>query len=167
MRALNKVLDGCVLALAALAGAIMLVTLLAVVFAMFSRYLFGRPFGFLIDYVSYSLVYITFLGAPWVMKIKKHITIDMFVEMMPLNFRRKWVVGIDIAVMFIAGVIFYISAILTIDFFSRGVIASDFLSTPRWLQLVGIPVGCLFLSIQALRNAIEGLKSPAKTEGEK
>ena len=162
MRTVNKVIDYCILALAGIAGALLLLMLLAIVFAMVSRAFFNRPFAFLIDYSSYSLVYLAFLGAPWVMQLKRHVGVDIVPQALPLHIRRWWGVGLDLLVMVVAAVVFYISADLTIDFFQNGIIAGDFLRTPRWITLVAIPVGCFFLAIQALRNAISGIQTPVK-----
>jgi len=162
MRTVNKVIDYCILALAGIAGALLLLMLCAIVFAMVSRAFFGRPFAFLIDYASYSLVYLAFLGAPWVMQLKRHVGVDIVPQALSPHVRRWWNVGLDLVVMIVAAVIFYISADLTIDFFVNGIIAGDFLRTPRWITLIPIPVGCLFLAIQALRNAIGTIQSPVK-----
>lgn len=164
MRKLNKVIDYCILALAAIAGAILLFMLLAVCFAMMSRYFFNRPFAFLIDYASYSLIYLAFLGAPWVMQLKKHVGVDIVPQALPPHIRRWWNVCLDLVVVFVAAVVCYISAILTFDFFVGGVIAADFLQTPRWIIIAAIPVGSFFLSIQAMRNAIEGIRAPASAD---
>jgi len=162
MRIVNKVIDKCILGLAGIAGALLLVMLLAIVFAMVSRAFFGRPFAFLIDYSAYSLVYLAFLGAPWVMQLKRHVGVDIVPQALPPHVRRWWQVGLDLLVMLVAAIIFYISAYLTIDFYIHGIIAGDFMRTPRWITLVPIPVGCFFLSVQALRNAIAGIQGPAK-----
>lgn len=166
MRMLNKFIDHCILGLAAIAGAIMLFMLLAVAFAMMSRYLFNRPYAFLVDYASYSLVYLSFLGAPWVLQLRKHVGVDIVPDAMPPHIRQKWDVGLDFVTMFIAAVTCYVSGSLTIDYFTRSVITTDFLLTPKWLLVVSIPVGCFFLAIQALRNALYGIYSPAKGSGE-
>ena len=162
MRTVNKVIDYCILALAGIAGALLLLMLIAIVFAMVSRAFFGRPFAFLIDYSAFSLVYLAFLGAPWVMQLKRHVGVDIVPQALSPHVRRWWSVGLDLLVMVVAAVIFYTSAYLTIDFFVNGIISGDMLRTPRWITLIPIPIGCFFLSIQALRNAVERIKTPVK-----
>ena len=167
MRMLNKIIDRCIIALAGAAAVLMFIMMLAVCFAMASRYLFNKPFAFIIDYTAYSLVYITFLGAPWLLKLRKHISVDVLVETLPPSVSRWWKVALDLLAMCISAVVFYYSASLTINFYVRGVVAIDFLTTPRWLLIVSIPVGCFFLTIQALRNAMEGIYGPVKGGGGK
>ena len=140
----------------------MLVMMLAVCFMMLTRYLFNRPFAFITEYTTYSLVYISFLGAPWLLQLRKHVGIDLVVEALPPHIRRWWSAAISLTIMFVAVVICYYSAVLTTNFYLGGIAASDFLRTPRWLLLVSIPVGCFFLMIQALRNAIEDIRGPVK-----
>ena len=165
MRKLNKIIDRCNIALAGAAAVLMLIMMLAVCFAMASRYLFNRPFAFIIDYTAYSLVYVTFLGAPWLLQLRKHISVDILVETLPPSVSRWWNVVLDLTVMLVSAVVFYYSASLTINFYVRGVVAIDFLTTPRWLLIVSIPVGCFFLAIQALRNAIGRIGAPVKGGG--
>ena len=162
MRKVNKLIDYCILALAGIAGALLLLMLLAIVFAMVSRAFFGRPFAFLNEYSAFSLVYLAFLGAPWVMQLKRHVGVDIIPQALPPHVRRWWSVGLDLLVMVVAAVIFYTSAYLTIDFYVEGILSADMLRTPRWITLAAIPVGCFFLAIQALRNAVERIKTPVK-----
>ncbi|MDR3332293.1 MAG: TRAP transporter small permease, partial [Synergistaceae bacterium] len=87
LRRLNRAIDLCILALAYIGSAIVLFLLLAVCFATLSRYLLNKPFAFLIDYSSYSLLFIAFLGAPWLLQQNGHVSIDMLVEKLPLRFK--------------------------------------------------------------------------------
>jgi TRAP-type C4-dicarboxylate transport system permease small subunit len=164
-RIFNKALDNCNLALASVAAVLMLFMMLSVCFTMLTRYLFNRPFAFIIDFTTYSLVYVTFLGAPWLLQLRKHVAVDLVPEAMPPHIRRWWNVALDLTIMFIAVVICYVSAQLTMGFYAGGVTAADLLRTPRWLLVVSIPVGCFFLAVQALRNAIEDINAPVKGGG--
>ena len=162
---LNKALDNCNLALAYVAAMLMLFMMLAVCFAMLTRYLFNRPFVFIVDFTTYSLVYVAFLGAPWLLQLKKHAAVDLVPEALPLHIRRWWNAALDLTIMFIAIVICYVSSQLAMSFYAGGVTAADLLRTPRWLLIVSIPVGCFFLAIQSLRNMIEDIRAPVKGGG--
>ena len=166
MRALNKVIDGCILALAAIAGAVLLFLLLAVCFATVSRALFNEPFAFLIDYASYSLLYIAFLGAPWLLSKRGHINIDMVVNALPVGVRRIWQAALDLVLMLVCVILCVISFQITKTNFVNGVVISDFLNTPQWLLMVCVPVGSFFTAVEALRLAIRGIvNKPAENAG--
>lgn len=166
MRTLNKVIDWCILALAAIAGAVLLFMLLAICVATVTRKLFNEPLAFLIDYASYSLLYIAFLGAPWLLSKRGHINIDLVTNAMKPGFRRWWQVGLDLVLAFTCIVVAVVSFIITKTNFVNGVVISDMLSTPQWALLICVPVGCFFTAVEAIRLAIRGIVSkPADAEG--
>ena len=165
MRIINKIIDWCILALAAIAGAVLLFMLLAICFATFTRKVFNMPFAFLIDYASYSLLYIAFLGAPWLLGKRGHINIDLFTNMMKPKFGRYWQVGLDLVLAFTLMVVAVISFIITKTNFVNGVIISDFLSTPQWVLMICVPLGSFFTAVEAVRLAIRGLINKPEEEG--
>lgn len=157
MRVINKVIDWCILALAAVAGAVLLFLLLAVCFATVSRALFNEPFAFLIDYASYALLYIAFLGAPWLLSKRGHINIDMVINALSPKARRIWQAVLDLVLAAVAVVLMVIGFQLTKSNFVNGIIISDFLNTPQWILLVCIPVGSFFTAVEAIRLCVRGL----------
>ena len=166
MRTINKIIDWCILVLAAIAGVVLLFMLLAICFSTVTRKLFNMPFAFLIDYASYSLLYIAFLGAPWLLSRRGHINIDLVINAMKPGFRRYWQVGLDIVLAFTCMVVAVISFIITKTNFVNGVIISDFLSTPQWVLMICVPLGSFFTAVEAIRLAIRGLiQKPAEAEG--
>ena len=166
MRTINKIIDWCILALAAIAGAVLLFMLLAICFSTATRKLFNMPFAFLIDYASYSLLYIAFLGAPWLLGKRGHINIDLITNMMKPKLQRYWQVGLDLVLAFTCIVVTVISFIITKTNFVNGVVISDFLSTPQWILMICVPLGCFFTAVEAIRLAIRGLvQKPAEENG--
>ncbi len=154
---LNKIIDYCILALAAVAGFMVLFMLLAVCFATLSRYLFNKPYAFLIDYSSYSLLYIAFLGSPWLLQKRGHVAIDMLVNALPPGVRPFWCAAVNLITAFISVVICWIGLSLTYTNIINRVVVDDFLSTPKWILMAPIPVSAFFLAVQSIRNMIEDL----------
>ncbi len=131
-----------------------------------SRYLFNEPFSFLIDYSSYSLLFIAFLGSPWLLQRRGHVSIDMAVNALPTKIRPVWCAVIDLVVACISAVICYIGVSLTYTNIVNHVVVADFLSTPKWILMIPIPVSSFFLAVQSLRNMIGDLaRSRAGQEG--
>ncbi len=157
-RGLNKAIDYCILALAVVAGVIVLFLLLAVCFATLSRYLFNEPFSFLIDYSSYSLLFIAFLGSPWLLQKRGHVSIDMVVDALPHRIKPFWRAVIDLLIACISAVVCYIGVSLTYTNIVNHVVVADFLSTPKWVLMAPIPVSAFFLAVQSIRNMIGNLK---------
>lgn len=167
MRVVNKIIDWCILALAAIAGVVLLLLLLAVCFATVSRALFNEPFAFLIDYASYALLYIAFLGAPWLLSKRGHINIDMVINALPPKAKKIWQAVLDLVLAIVCIILCVIGFQLTKSNFANHVIISDFLNTPQWILLVSVPVGSFFTAIEAIRLCIRGLlEKPADAAGE-
>lgn len=169
MRLFTKIVDRCVWVLAVIAAAILLVLLLAVCFATVSRYLFNKPFAELIDLSGYSLVFIVFLGAPWLMSKRGHVRIDLFLDMAPPRAQQYWNAATNFAVVIVALVITYVGTLLTSNYLVHGRVMQDVMDTPQWILLLPIPLGSFFLALQALLNGLEDLKCakaacPAKTD---
>jgi len=159
LRTLNKIIDRCILALAAIAGAVLLFMLLAICVSTVTRKLFNEPLAFLIDYASYSLLYIAFLGAPWLLGKRGHINIDLVTNALPANVRHVWQIVLDFALAATCIVVTVISFIITKTNFVNGVVISDFLNTPQWALMICVPVGSFFTAVEAIRLAIRGIVS--------
>lgn len=169
MRLFTKIVDRCVWVLAVIAAGILLVLLLAVCFATVSRYLFNKPFAELIDLSGYSLVFIVFLGAPWLMSKRGHVRIDLFLDMASPKVQQYWNAATNFAVVIVALVITYVGTLLTSNYLVHGRVMQDVMDTPQWILLLPIPLGSFFLALQALLNGLEDLKCakaacPAKTD---
>ena len=169
MRLFTKIVDRCVYVLAVIAAAILLVLLLAVCFATLSRYLFNKPFGELIDLSSYALVFVSFLGAPWLMARRGHVQIDLFMTRVAPRTQKRWSAGVHFAMIVIALVMAYVGMSITINYLINHRVMQDVMETPQWILLLPIPVGAFFLALQSLLNGIQDLKdakTASRTKGE-
>lgn len=158
MRVINKILDKCNLVLAAIAATVILLLILAVCFSTLSRYLFNKPYAFLTDYATYSLLFIAFLGAPWLMQQRGHTNIDLIPNALPEHKRHIWMGCVEIVVAVISAVVMFVGILVTQNAFQNRTRLTDTFGTPKWILLIVIPIGCLFLTIQSIRCAAEDLK---------
>lgn len=77
---------GCVLILSVIVSSILL--------QVFSRYFLGNPLTWPEELSTFLLVWVTFLGASWVIKQSRHAAVESFVNLLPV--RLKLVVGIAV-----------------------------------------------------------------------
>ena len=159
MRTINKILDKCNLILAAIAGVVILLLILFVFFSTLSRYLFNKPYAFLTDYSTYSLLFIAFLGAPWLMQQRGHTNIDLVPNALSVHKRHKWMACIEILVAVICVIVTYVGILVTQDAIRNGTRLTDTFGTPKWILLIAIPIGCFFTALQSIRCAVEDFKS--------
>jgi TRAP-type C4-dicarboxylate transport system permease small subunit len=117
------------------------------------RYFFNRPQVWVIELSEYSLLYMTFLGAAWVLKSEGHVTVDLITTRLGprshafCSFISLMICSIVSMVLLIHG------SRVTWDYFSKGLYNPTILEIPTAAILVIIPVGGLTLLMQSIRGA--------------
>ena len=116
------------------------------------RYSVNRPIGWMLEITEYTMLYIPFLGAAFVLKEDGHIRIDLVITFLSER-SRGW---LNVVTSFVGGVVMltytWFGAQVTLDYFKRGVPSLESLKTPMFLILMIIPIGGLLFSIQFFRQ---------------
>jgi len=128
------------------------------------RFFFNRPITWVFEGTEYSLLYITFLGAAWLLKRGGHVRIDVL--LISLKPRPRAILNIitSILLAIICLFLFWYSAETTWDLHQRGVEYIQYHSIPKAALLAAIPVGSFLLFIQAIKRTYGYLIYP---EGKK
>lgn len=148
-----RVFDLVINAGAALAAILLIAIMLATTIKVVFRY--GLHEGLLgIDQISGTmLLYITFFGAAWVLRREEHVTIDLLVGSLQPQTQR----GLRVLCSLLGAVIcFCLVAFGTTEVVTslqKGIRIPAEIEIPRAINLVVIPLGCLFLGLQFLRRA--------------
>lgn len=154
MRALGRIFDVILNTLAVIAGIILVSMMLLTVTKVGMRVLMNH--GILgIDQISgIMMVYMTFLGAAWVLRKDGHVTVDLIVSIVPPRVRKVMNVTASLigAVTCFAVTWFGTNAVMLS--LSRRVLVAAELEIPRAVNLVVIPLGCFLLGIEFLRRAV-------------
>ncbi|MFC1979816.1 TRAP transporter small permease subunit [Chloroflexota bacterium] len=131
---------------------------LSVLYEVVMRYIFSRAQIWVVDIVSYILLYITFLSAAWVLSKEGHVRMDWMINR--LNPRNQaflnMVTYIISSIMWL--VIFLFTAHLTWSLFLEGEHIYTGLEPLKAPLVAIIPAGSLVLVIQLLRMAHGHLK---------
>lgn len=137
----------------ALAGLLMVAAMLIVCAKVFMRY--GLGIGFLgADQISgHMLLFITFLGAAWVLSREEHVTIDIVYSHVPPGVQRILAVATSLLCAGVCLALLVYGVLEVHSSWSRGILIAAELEIPRWSTLFIIPLGSLFLLIQFLRRA--------------
>ena len=149
VRVFDLIVDGGAVLAAVLMVAVMLTTTVKVVF----RY--GLREGLIgIDQISGTmLLYITFLGAAWVLRREEHVTLDLLVGRIAPEVRRHLLIWGSVAGALVCLAVSGFGTFETVSSLQRGIRIPAELEMPRAINLVAIPVGCLFLGLQFARRA--------------
>lgn len=148
-RIFDIVLDGGAALAAVLLIGVMLLTSIKVIFRYgFHEGLIG------VDQLSGTLLlYITFLGAAWVLRREEHVSIDLVTAKLGPRARRR--LGV-ITSLIGAAVCLVLAAYGTeeaLTSWQRGIRIAAEIEIPRVINLAVIPLGCLCLGLQFLRRA--------------
>ncbi|MGI6450127.1 MAG: TRAP transporter small permease [Desulfitobacteriia bacterium] len=151
MEIINRIIDFLINILAGIAAVIMGLLLIGICYATFSRFVFNDPLARTVELAAYSLIYITFLSAPWLLRQRGHITVDLILLTLKDRVKRALLLFNDIIGVIISAVFCYFSYLVTMSNIKEDVRIMDSSNTPQWLLLFVIPISFLFLAIQFLR----------------
>ena len=149
-RSFDFILDFFAVIAALLLVSMMLATVTKVVMrALFNHGILG------IDQISGTMmVYITFLGAAWVLRRDGHVSVDIVVaNLRPHVPRLVMFVSslVGAAVCFLLTWFGTKAVLLSLE---RGILVAAEIEIPRAVNLVVIPLGCFLLGVEFLRRAV-------------
>jgi len=117
------------------------------------RYFLGRPTLWTAETSEYSIVFITFLGAAWVLRREGHVGLDIMLDRLKSESRALLNAITSIFGAILCLVATWSGAEVTWDFFQRHVVLLTALEPPKFIIFAVIPVGFFLLFAQFLRRA--------------
>ena len=155
MKLLTKVtaiFDRTIGSLAALASFLIIFIAVSVSTAVVMRYFLERPIFWVVEVSGYSLLYITFLAAAWLLKEEGHVKMDLLLNR--LKPRTQALLNMITSIISAIALLIVVrySARATWEYFQNDYYVPGLLEPPQWAILVIIPIGSLLLSIQFLRR---------------
>lgn len=150
----------------AVASILIILVMVMVCVKVFSRYVLGS--GIVgVDQISGTLLlYITFLGAGWVLKNDRHISVDiLYVALNPNAQRWANVLTSAIAAAVCLVIVVYGTLEVAVSW-QRGTLIAAEIEMYRAINLVVIPFGCLLLFFQFVRRALFNLFAATKASGD-
>jgi len=144
----DKILD----AMAYLAGVVLILITLIVAFSVTIRYLQIRPPIWVLQFTEYGLLWITFLGAAWVLRLDGHIRIDTVISQLPKSVQNGLDVLNSILGCAVTLTIIYFGCLHTADLFQREILEVKAVNVSKYLVFFIIPFGSLLLFLQFLRD---------------
>ncbi len=151
MRNLIRLYDGLLSLMALIAAATLVWLMVSVVVSVVMRNLGLQPFAWLFTSAEYGLLYMTMLGAPWLVREKGHVHIELVTAALPPALRR--IVSRTVA----AGCVL-VSLILAwygLELFLTNIERNDFdvraYFYPRWMLTITFPIAFTFMAIEFAR----------------
>ena len=164
MTNLIRAYDRLIALLAVLASAMVATVFVIIVVDVSMRTAGFRPPAFSSAVSEYSLIYMTMLAAPWLVRNRGHVRVDSFLAFMPpagkLFVERVLIVVCMILCVFAA----YLSCSFAIEFWRKGEIDLRSIELPRALLFVPLVIGFALCAVEFARLLLlrEGLTAPDK-----
>lgn len=154
MRRLVALYDRLIEALAFLSALVLGAMAVWVTYEVIARKLFRAPTIWAVDLSEYTLVWTTFLAAPWVLRCGGHVTIDLVVDTLAPVARRRLDVAMSSLGAVICAVYAWNTAASVIEFYERELIIRHLWEVPQYIPYIAIPVGTALLTIEFIRRAL-------------
>ncbi|MFK4825439.1 TRAP transporter small permease [Paenochrobactrum sp. BZR 588] len=135
--------------------AMMLATVIKVAMRVFFNYgIHG------IDQISgIMMVYITFLGAAWVLRKDGHVTVDILMTIVSPPVRRAMLIISSIISAIVCLIMAYYGYHAIIRSIQRGIMVAAELEIPRAINLAVIPVGCFLLGVEFILRTLRFIRA--------
>lgn len=144
--------------LAWLAGLVLLVSTGLVFAEILSRLVFGKSLVWVIEISEYSLLYMTFLGAPYLLEKHRHVAIDLVIEALPRLPRRVLTAVMCALAALACGYCAWVGVLVTLDQWEFGMRETTLMRPPSYLITVVFPLGMLLLAIQFVAQFFDSFK---------
>jgi TRAP-type C4-dicarboxylate transport system permease small subunit len=162
MAAVARAWDRLIDALASFAALLIGAMALYVSYDVVARYFFVVPTSWSNDLTEYSLVWATFLAAPWLVRRGGHVRIDLLCEQLPPRLNNALSVVISIAAAIVCLIGAWQTAIETWDYYRRDIMIAKVWAVPQWLAYAAMPLGFALMSVEFLRAARRAARGAAR-----
>ena len=129
-----------VLGMAILAGFLTLAMTLIICYSVIVRYFFHISIEWAIEYSEYLIYIDVMLATPWVLKIDKHVRVDILSQVLPAKVQRGLNIFISVLGIVMCSVFFYFSLKETIKAFESGINLVRVIPVKKWIVMSIMPV---------------------------
>jgi TRAP-type C4-dicarboxylate transport system permease small subunit len=143
-------------ALAGLAGLLIGAICLLIVYDVIARNLGWQPPDSTVALTEYALLYFTMAAAPWLVRRRGHIVVEVFHQQLPPRARRTLQTAIPLLCAMVSFVIATLAALLALEAFARGEVEIRSLDAPRWILFMPISIGFALMALEFIRLLMLG-----------
>jgi TRAP-type C4-dicarboxylate transport system permease small subunit len=146
-----RLYTGIVNLMALIAGAMLIWLMISVIVSVLMRNAGMQPFAWLFTSAEYAILYMTMLGAPWLVREKGHVHIELLSAALPRPVQR----GLSRLVALMCVVICVILAWKGAELFVKNIERNDYdvraYYVPRWILTISFPISFSLMAIEFAR----------------
>ncbi len=151
MRSLIKAYDAVIVGLAIVAGAMVAAVFVMILYDVILRASGFQPPAFTSALTEYALLYLTMLGAPWLVRIRGHVFVESATLRMGRSVRHVVERFVYIVCIALCLVLSYYAVEQALDMASRGEEDWRSIVMPRWVLFAALPIGFLLAAVEFAR----------------
>ena len=134
-----------------IAGATLVWLMVSVITSVLMRNAGLQPFAWLFTSAEYGLLYMTMLGAPWLVREKGHVHIELLTAALPDGARRVVSRIVAIACVLVCVILAWKGVELFLKNIERGDFDTRAYYYPRWLLTIAFPISFGLMAIEFSR----------------
>lgn len=151
MIGIRKLYDGFVNLMALIAAGMLLWLMVSVVISVVMRNAGMQPFAWLFTSAEYALLYMTMLGAPWLVREKGHVHIELVTAALPPAARRLLSRSVSAACILVCLILTWKGMDLVATNLQRNDFDVRSYFYPRWLLTITFPTAFGLMAIEFAR----------------
>ena len=146
-RAYTRLIEG----LAMLSGLIIAGVCLLVVWDVIARNLGMQPPASTVALTEYALLYFTMMAAPWLVRTRGHIVVEVMHSRLPGNIRKHVDKAIVVICLLVSATVAGLATLLLIEALKRGEVEIRSMEMPRALLFAPLTIGFGLMTMEFLR----------------
>ncbi|MFN0162202.1 MAG: TRAP transporter small permease [Burkholderiales bacterium] len=151
MKPVGRAYDALLYGMAALAGLLMAAMMVSITVDVILRNLGYQSSAHLFTFTEYALLIVPCLGAPWLVREKGHVYVEILLMSMAPALRRRWAIGIGIACVVVCTILAWYGVQVTWRNYSLNDIDVRSMDMPRWMIVIFIPLAFTMMAIEFAR----------------
>ena len=159
LRKTEKVFDKTMDVLLTISGVIVVFATIAVVQDVIIRKVFDFTWAPLYEILTYSLVWMTFLGTTAIYRDHGHVKLDSFLQVLPKKAQTLINFITSCAVVVLCAFLLFLTARLDINDYLNKFQLATILNPPKWPIEIIIPIAFFMLFVQAIRHSVSYFKT--------
>jgi len=148
---INKSYTAVLYGMAGISGLVLVWILVSVIVSVVMRNLGMQPFAWLFTSAEYGLLYMTMLGAPWLVREKGHVHIELLTAALPDALRRLLSRTVAAACVLVCAILTWKGVELVMTNIERGDFDTRAYYFPRWLLTIAFPLSFGLMAIEFSR----------------
>lgn len=156
MKPLLRAYDALIHALAWAAGALLALMFVTIIIDVVLRNLGFQSSAHFFTFTEYALLFVPCLGAPWLVRERGHVFVEIGLQALPAGVRRRAVVLIGLLCILICAVLAWYGAEVTVRNFVKHDIDTRSFDAPRWALVACIPLSFLLMATEFARHLLRG-----------